>query len=218
MVLATELVEDRAANARNGERAERETPLGVERVHCRHQAERAGAHQLVVIELVAQLALELSRDVMHETQVSVRSASRAARSPLANAFQLARDSMVQLQRREEERLDIAAGRGAIGHDGTRREGTSGRTSGAGEPHSGRGTTPTEKAGRMPNAASIVRLRCALYKCLWDHVLCEINHHGSPGGKNGRIVPGGSFFRYRAGPFCRAGGSVAATLRSSSRSE
>ena len=69
MVLATQLVEDRAANARHGERAERESALRVERAHRGHEAERAGAHQLVVIELVAQLALELTRDVMHEAQV-----------------------------------------------------------------------------------------------------------------------------------------------------
>ncbi len=44
VVLPAQLVEDRAANSRHGERAERESALRVERAHGGHETERSGAH------------------------------------------------------------------------------------------------------------------------------------------------------------------------------
>src|SRR5262249_31659280 len=46
-----------------------ESAFRVECAHRGHETERSCAHQLVVIELVAQLALELTRDVMHQAEV-----------------------------------------------------------------------------------------------------------------------------------------------------
>ena len=69
MVLPAQLVEDGAANAGHREGAERQAARGIERGHRRHQAQGAGADQLVVIELVAQLALELPGNVVHETEI-----------------------------------------------------------------------------------------------------------------------------------------------------
>ena len=168
VILATQLVEDRAADARHGERAEREAALGIERVHGRHQAERAGADQLVVIELVAQLALELARDVMHEAQVlgeervSGGQVAFGEGFPMGSGFHgLAPASGCGRAGNGGHRV----GTRSVGHDGMKREMTPRTASAAGDPSSASCTVmpaPTAasrhgSSGTAP-ATSIVRPR------------------------------------------------------------
>jgi hypothetical protein len=74
VVLPAQLVEDRAADARGGEGAERQPAARVEGVQRVHQAHRAGADQLVELRLHRQAAGELPRHVVHESQVLVEQA------------------------------------------------------------------------------------------------------------------------------------------------
>ena len=69
VILPSQLVEDRATNARYGEGAEREAASSIERLDRRHEADRAGAHQLVEVRLHGETPGELPRDVMDEIQI-----------------------------------------------------------------------------------------------------------------------------------------------------
>src|SRR5690606_37841277 len=69
VILAAQLVQDGAAYPRRGERAEGQSASGVERVDGVHQADGAGADQLVEIDLYGQTAGELPGHVVHQTEV-----------------------------------------------------------------------------------------------------------------------------------------------------
>jgi len=92
-----------------------------------------------MIELVAQLALELTRDVMHEAQILGEERISGCQVAAGEGFPIGSGFHVQLQRRDgeekEELLFNAAGAppGAAGHDGMNRLMTARMASAAGEP-------------------------------------------------------------------------------------
>jgi hypothetical protein len=69
VVLATQLVEDRSADPRNGEGAECEPSTRVEALDRCHEPDRAGAHELVEIGVHGQALGELPSDMVHQIQV-----------------------------------------------------------------------------------------------------------------------------------------------------
>ncbi len=69
VVEPAQLVEDRAADARHRERAEREAARVIEGLDRLDEAERAGADELVEVHLGGEGTRKLLRDVMHEAHV-----------------------------------------------------------------------------------------------------------------------------------------------------
>src|SRR5687768_8351839 len=69
-VLTPKLVENRAANAWHGVRAERQPALCVKGVRRLYEAHHSSAHHFVEVSGRAETATELARDMVHEADVS----------------------------------------------------------------------------------------------------------------------------------------------------
>ena len=69
MIDSTQLVEDRPTNARNGEGAEGESPHRLESIECLDQPHRAGADQLIELDVGRDPAVNLPRNVVHQADM-----------------------------------------------------------------------------------------------------------------------------------------------------
>ena len=69
MILLAQLIENRAADSRGRKGAEGEAARQVEALECGHEADRAGAHQLIEIGACGNRARDLMRHMMDEAEM-----------------------------------------------------------------------------------------------------------------------------------------------------